>query len=174
MKTNLIIISCLLFALCGCNNNTTIQGTSFAGKAYTLKFPSDWTVLKKPMAGIDQIAQSPMEGSSDKFRENVNVVLENVPPNMSEQEYLDASLAAMKQMINLDDDLKHTKTKVGSYDGYHMQYSMTMQGRTIDNDIYIVIANGGSYLITCSHAKGKREKFKPTVDSIIDSFKIVN
>jgi serine/threonine-protein kinase len=52
-----------------------------------LDFPEAWEVANN-LEGADIVGLSPRESSEDEFRENVNVVIENLPRSMSADTYL--------------------------------------------------------------------------------------
>ncbi len=168
----LTIVMCVIVALCGCGKKETVQKTAFLGDDYKLEFPGTWEINDKGIMGTDLIGLSPIEDAKDTFRENVNVVLENLPKSMTDAEYLQLSLKHLNKVFALPPDKKFTQTKVGNQQGYHLRYSMQMGQNNMDNDVYVVIKDGAAYIITCSHAKGKRDAFKSTIDSIVDTFAI--
>ena len=172
MKTRHILIVCALLALSGCEKKKTFQGTSFKGKNYKVVFPSNWEVNEKGAMGSDLVALSPLEGAGDLFRENVNVGLENLPPSLTDQQYLALNLTNLNKVSGGSGNQQFTKQKVGNHPGYHLRYSLTLGQAQMDNDVYIVIVNKAAYIITCTNEKGNRDAFKQTMDAIIASFKI--
>jgi hypothetical protein len=170
MKTKLILL-CLIIAICGCGKKT-VQNTTFAGKDYSLKFPDTWEINEKGMMGMDLIGLSPLESTDDAFRENINVILENLPKAMADRDYLELTLAGMNKMFGLPSDSKFVPVKVGNENGYHLHYSVQMGQNEIDNDLYIVIKKNSAYVITCSNAKGKRDDFKAIMESVVGTFAI--
>ncbi len=172
MKKVAVILILASFALSGCGKKKTVNNTTFAGKNYGMKFPDTWEINDSGAMGTDIVGLSPVEGPSDKFRENINVVLENVPTSLPEKDYLDLSLKNLTEGLGIKPGLKFTKTKVGSAEGYHLHYTAKIGEIEVDNDLYIVIKNGGSYIITCSNSKGKRDAFKSVMDSVIATFSV--
>jgi hypothetical protein len=171
MKTRLIVASCLILVLCGCGKKT-VQNTRFSGRDYVLQFPESWEVNKSRVMGSDVIGLSPLEGADDTFRENINVVLENIPGTFSEKDYLDATLKNMCNGLGLPADAEFKKTRIGHTDAYHLPYAMQMGQHEMDNDVYLVIHKKSAYILTCSNAKGKREAFQATMDAILGTFQL--
>lgn len=171
MKTKVIVVMCVILAPYGCGRKKTVQNTMFSGKDYALQFPDTWEVNNKRIMGTDLIGLSPLEDPKDTFRENVGVGLENLPKSMTDKEYVEASLNNMSKAFGLPPGAEFAKARVGNTDGYHLRYSLQMGPKEVDNDVYIVIHKGSAYILTCSNAKGKRDAFKATMDSIIATFK---
>ena len=172
MKTRLIVAMCVLLTICGCGKKKTVQNTTFSGKDYVLQFPETWEINDTGLMGMDLIGLSPLENAEDAFRENVNVVLENLPKSMTAKEYLRLALANLEKIYGLPIEKNFTKARVGNHEGYSLHYSLQVGQNEMDNDIYIVINNNAVYVLTCSNAKGKRDIFKTTMDTVIETFTI--
>lgn len=169
-RTILVLLACFLVGLVGCGKRT-VQNTIFQGKEYVLEFPDFWDVHSNWM-GTDLAGLSPQEDPTDEFRENVNVILENLPASMTDEEYMEISLDGLKNLFLVPASTSFTRTRVGNRDGYHVHYQAHIEQGHVDNDVYVVIDGGGAYVITCSHEVGKRDAFKSTMDGIIATFDI--
>jgi len=166
----LVLLACCLAGLVGCGKRT-VQNTIFQGKEYVLEFPDSWDVHSNGM-GTDLAGLSPVQGEDDKFRENVNVALENLPALMTDEEYVERSLDVLRNGPLVPASTSFTRTRVGQMDGYHIHYQASIKDRFMDNDAYIVINGGAAYVITCSSEVDTRDAFKPTMDAIIATFDI--
>lgn len=163
---------CILIGICGCGRKKTFQNTSFSGKPYTLQFPETWDVNESGLMGTDRAGLSPLEDANDLFRENINVVLENLPTAMTEEAYLALTVKNLVRAFGLPAGTAFAKTRVGASEGYHLRYAFQTGQHELDNDLYIVISKGSAYILTCSNAKGKRDAFKPAMDETIATFRI--
>ena len=166
----LVLLACCLAGLVGCGKRT-VQNTIFQGKEYVLIFPDSWEVHSNWM-GADLAGLSPQEDPTDEFRESLNVVLENLPALMTDEEYVERSLDVLRNGLLVPASTSFTRTRVGNRDGYHVHYQASIKDRLMDNDAYIVINGGAAYVITCSSEVGTRDGFKPTMDAIIATFAI--
>lgn len=169
-RTMFVLFVCLVTSLVGCGRRT-LQNTLFEGNEYVLEFPDSWEIQSQ-FQGADMVGISPQESPDDSFRENVTVVLENMPASMTDQEYLDLSASQLKQTFNLPGDIGFTPTRVGHMAGHHISYVAEIPQGTMDNDAYIVIHGGAVYVITCAHPLGGRDAMKSTMDGIIATFNI--
>ena len=169
-RTVFVLFVCLVAGLVGCGKRT-VQNTLFEGNEYVLELPDSWEV-KSHFQGADLVGISPVENPGDQFRENVTVVLENMPASMTDQEYLDLSVSQLREGFGLSGDLGFTPASVGHMAGHHIHYVAEIQQGAMDNDAYIVIHDGAVYVITCAHAIGKRDALKSTMDGIIATFDI--
>ena len=165
-RTAVVLFVCFVAGLVGCGRRT-VQNTLFEGNEYVLEFPASWEV-KSNFQGADLVGISPPESPDDQFRENVTVVLENMPASMTDQEYLDLSVSQLREGFGLTGDIGFTPASVGSMAGHHIHYVAGM----MDNDAYVVIHGGAVYVITCAHAIGKRDGLKSTMDGVIATFDI--
>jgi hypothetical protein len=171
----LLAATTLFAAGCGGQKSSklTIQKTPFTGMDYSLTFPSDWQVSTNGMMGMDMIAMSPQESLDDPFSENVNVALENLPDDFNDQDYLDQSLMSLRKTFGVQEDYQFSKVAIGAENGYHLNYQMSIGERSLDNDVYVVIHKQAVYIITCSQMPETRADWKPVMDEIISSFKLI-
>ena len=82
-RTMFVLFVCLVTSLVGCGRRT-LQNTLVEGNEYVLEFPDSWEIQSQ-FQGADMVGISPQESPDDSFRENVTVVLENMPASMTDQ-----------------------------------------------------------------------------------------
>jgi len=113
---------------------------------------------------------SPLEHVGDTFRENLNIVTEDVG-NMEMEEYYDISL----QHLNSLPELKKQgmmDTVMNGIDFRILHYTFAAETFDAEALVYFTIIKGKSYVITCGCLKGRMGYWRETFEEMIASFKV--
>ena len=147
-----------------------VAGKSSTG--FSVKTPVDWEKSDTSYMGQTvTFVRHPRENEEDAFMENANIVKEKVG-TYSMQDYLDASISNMEAGLTNFTHEPVQDIKMGDYDFKKMRYNHTYSGVDIDAEVYFIIKEEVAYLITCSTAKGEREKYETSFEEIVHSFRI--
>ena len=87
-----------------------------------IKYPKDWTIQEGLMGSLAAII-SPLEDTNDKYRENFNIITENIPENIDLDKYKDASLELLNNLITNYKLLKSEKTNIMQKSAYKIMYT---------------------------------------------------
>ena len=119
-------------------------------EGFSLRIPNDWELVQPAPAGTVMAALAPLEGSSDTFRENVNVIVEAVPAGYSEQDYVKASSQTLLKTADYVQLGKGT-WKCSGHTGVWIEYTakFVTQGMS-HNRLYIVATPDRGYNLTFS------------------------
>ena len=171
MKT-IIVLSLLLFLVIGAAPTAAAQKwIKISKKEYSVKAPSDWTIDSSKQMGTDLVIFSMLENGSDKFRENINVLIQNLAGmNINLEKYTAISTGQVKTMAP-DAAMVESKTmKAGSTTFQKIIYTATQSGVKLKFEQYYFIANKKAYVITFTAELAKFEIFKPVGEEILNSF----
>jgi hypothetical protein len=140
-------------------------------KEYSIKAPSDWSVDVSKQMGTDLVIFSMLENSYDKFRENVNVMIQNIAgKNINLEKYTAISLNQVKTMA-ADGKIEESKTvKTGNSNYQKIIYTATQAGLKLKFEQYYFIANNKAYVVTLTTEANKFELFRPEGEEILNSF----
>lgn len=146
------------------------EGETYSGNGYTITFPSGWEI-QKGSDPIEVFALSPLEGEQDKFQENINIVLEDVPKDMTNQEYIDLSIDNAKKSLSEFKVVSRKKITIDGQPGEQMVYEHTYKGTKINAGQAIVINKGKSYVVTLSTLNETYAKYAPYLDDSLKTLK---
>jgi hypothetical protein len=148
-----------------------INGGRFKGPEYTMLAPEGWET-KRNVMGADLAFLSPADGATDEFRESLNVVLENLPSGITEQEYLARTKANLAKFFNDYALLDEGSVKLGGRDWWRLEYKMAQGALHMHNDVYLLVNGDGAYVVTCCFLDGEnsRERYLPAMRESIASF----
>lgn len=88
---------------------------------FTIGYPKDWDKQEGTL-GSAVLLLSPLEGSSDEFRENVNVLVQTLPDKMSLDQYTKLSLDQAPKLITGFDLLDEGSTNLAGSPAHQVHY----------------------------------------------------
>lgn len=137
---------------------------------YTIDFPPEWEVRHGQM-GTDILGLTALEGADDDFRENINVVIEQLPPEIDAAAYLAASKDTLRRMMTDFELVAEAPVSFGETAGTRIEYRARMGIYSLHNDVYLVVADGTAYVITLSMLAGdSRARHVEALTAVADSF----
>jgi len=138
---------------------------------YSIQYPSTWMPDTSRQMGTKFILLSPVESPDDKFRENVNLVTENIAGrHIDLNTYAEAAKEQLKARLQVT-LLEGKKVKKGEGEYYKMIYSADQSNYHLKFQQYYWVTGGTAYVLTFTAEINKFAGFKPTADKIQDSFK---
>ncbi|MGE5528801.1 MAG: hypothetical protein ACM3X6_06635 [Patescibacteria group bacterium] len=138
---------------------------------FSLELPADWEASKGPL-GVPLVAISPAESGNDTFRENVNVILDELPEAVSIDAYMAASVAEMKKYLTDFQGHEEGRIDLSDLPAGWLVYSHRMGQVKLKNLAYAILAGKTCYTITCSATPESFGRFRKAFDQICRSFKL--
>lgn len=137
---------------------------------YTMTFPGKWTL--KPTTGlVDSLFVSPFESASDKYQENVSVVVEPTSLNTSTKYYNDNKLVMSKGLKNFR-ILKEGMDIVAKKPSYWMTYTQdTPQGMKLQMQSYFFYKDGKGYVITFASTPAAFSAYSKLFKQIVNTMR---
>jgi len=149
------------------------QLTSLIKEHYKIQYPKTWTLDTSGTAGSDLFVFSPPENDTDKFRENVSVIIQNLAgQDIDLDAYKDISEKQIASLGTQGELFESMKVHTGKGDCYKLKYSMIGGNFKLTVASYCYIRGEKAYLITFTSESGKYEQYKKTGDGILDSFEV--
>ena len=132
---------------------------------YSIRYPQNWEV-HKDFEGTDFCILSLPVSPDDLFRENVNLVIEEIGKEVSIDKYAALSLKNLRKKYDVTDEKKY------SVDGQEF-YHLILKGK---DNIYLkqnyLIKGKKVYILTFAYESDEKEALKHEGDKIMVSFKI--
>ncbi|MGB0864191.1 MAG: hypothetical protein ACPGXZ_14805 [Saprospiraceae bacterium] len=136
-------------------NNIPSDWKLFSNGTHSIQYPQDWTLDESGQMMTSFILFSPLESDYDLFKENVNLVIQDLAAygmaNMSLDSYVELSLSQMPNIIeNYTLSSSERKTKNGKtyqevvYTGVQMGYMLKWKQRVWleDSKAYVLTFTG--------------------------------
>jgi len=173
MKLTLFLTFITLTNCCFSQADTANQMISFAKDNYKFQYPKSWRLDTLTELGPELFVFSPLEDESDKFSENVNVLIQNLRgQNIDLEKYKQIT---DKQVTDLATDSKIfessiLKTDKGEF--FRITYAMTQGKFRIKITSVCFISNDKAYLATFSSELDKYDNYKKAGEQILRSFSL--
>lgn len=131
-----------------------------------------WTKTDTTISGVRAVfLKAPIEGSSDIFMENINVVTEQAK-DYSLDKYFDANVTMIKNQMPGFVKINSGNVTVNGLEGSYIAYSHEYFNTPTDVESYFFVKNDIGYVITCSAQKGRLAKWKPSFEKMVNTFTI--
>jgi len=142
-------------------------------EGYSIKYPSTWT-MEKNSQGASVVFFTALESELDFFKENVNVVIQDISGNpMNIAQY---SKLAMDQMAGVFGSNFEIVEKESTYLDDRPAFKIIFLGKgpefTIKYKVIMAVEDVFAYQITYTSLTSTYDKYVDKVDKIIESFTI--
>jgi eukaryotic-like serine/threonine-protein kinase len=155
------ILCCLSCVFAG--EFTTYTSPTFN---FDIRYPQEWEI--KQISGI-VVFLSPLDSQNDTFRENVNVVVEDLGSNrVTVEQYVKA---ADDVWMRSDSTLKFENAKKTKLNGEDAFYTIAVNEK-IKYKQYKLVKNNQAFIITYTSEPEKFNQFLNIAETIMASFKI--
>ena len=146
-------------------NNSMIES-----EEYSLNYNHQWKAQKVDLQNIDQVLY--YQNSSNAFRDNINVMIENIGNEITLEEYEAISKKILHQIphsILAESKDLLVNGKPAYYIEFEMEYNQKMQR----NLQYYLIDNGKAYVVTFTADLEDFERIKPEALEVMNTFTIL-
>ena len=161
-----------LLLVVGCTGETEDPGRyhSEAG-GFSLVIPEDWEKQEKVM-GCALIALSPLEGQGDQFRENVTVVVEELPRKLSLDDYVGLSRQNLEKLMTDFEVEEEADVEIGGIAAKQLVYAHRM-GQINPKVLQYVLVEGKKGLaLTCTATPESYDKYLEQFQTIVKSLQL--
>lgn len=169
MKLTLISILLLLTNFCFSQYDTTKM--SFSKDNFKIEYPKNWSIDTSKIMGTEFFIFSPLENEADKFRENVNGMIQELSgQNIDLEKYKQITDNQLTEMVTDCEVFESSIVKTDDNEYFKTTYAMT-QGKfrlKITSICYII--NDKAYLLTFSSEFDKYDSYKKVGEEILQSF----
>jgi len=177
-----LLLPVLILVLSGCRGKntsaltptgTTTPAANYrtytSSKGYTIDFPNDWTTPPSPSPMVDVMAVRP-ETTAGTFKENINVVVETPPQQVSTEQVYQINKQMMTQQMPQFSEVASTSFTSPAVGGMKMVYTWN-GGRALKNCVYFFTSNGKVYTVTGTATPETFTQYEPTFDQIARTLK---
>jgi len=136
---------------------------------FTFEVPAGWETARD-VGPMRAIALSPLEGTTDTFRENVNVVLASVPDGMALDTYAQQDLRQTRQMLPSMEVLEVGAGSIGELPAHRRVYEHDYNGRRLRAVQYMVLHEERAYILTGTALASTFDEYEEIFEQVIRSF----
>lgn len=158
------------------NSNTIFYETNpkwktFEVTNYLIQYPSEWKLNQSGLMESTFILFSPLESSQDQFRENVNLLIQDLSSsNLDLDLYAEISEGQLKKMINNSRLIESKRIKTESEEYHRMIYTGDQGNYHLKFEQYFWVRNGKAFVLTLTCEESKFAVYKGIGEAILNSF----
>ncbi len=145
----------------------------YTGDGFELMYPQSWELNTSKQYGAAVILFAPVEGSSDKFRENVNVLIQDLTGQQIDlakyKAITDQQFSNLGPAIEVAESVVVNSTKGHVY---RAKYKLKQGDFLMQLMAECYIKDEKAYLITFTAEVSQFEKYAEYCKKILDSFRV--
>lgn len=141
-------------------------------KEFSVSYPKDWDLDQKGQMGTSFILFSKPSSPQDLFRENVNLLIQNLAGmNINLDKYVEISEEQIKTMI-ANSQLIESKRMSGTLPFHKEIYTGDQGILKLKFEQYYWVKDEKAYVLTFTAEVNQFDTFKQTAEAILKSFKL--
>lgn len=138
---------------------------------FSIQYPPAWELSQEGQMGSSLILMSPLEGDKDLFKENVNLVIEDLRgQKVSLVQYADAAGKQIQRMMTNSNILESKEISGSGDDHYKMIYTADQGTYSLKFEQHYRVKNGKAYVLTFTCEKNQPSAFQQDGENILNSF----
>jgi|LSQX01.1.fsa_nt_gb serine/threonine-protein kinase len=138
---------------------------------FSIQYPNDW---EKEIRGNSIIFLSPLEGERDRFKENVNFMLQDLSQQpLTLEQYTDITEESVIANLGKQSIFSLKDVTIQGIAAKEFIYNMNMNGNNLRIKQYWFIKNKTAYLFTYTAKPLRYDDYELIANKIIESFKFL-
>ena len=146
---------------------------SLSGDKYEINHPSNWEVDKSGQIGPSFFLFSPLTNDSDKFRENVNLLIQDLNGyDLNLDQYVEISEGQIKTLVT-NGKIISSKRQNNEKQEYHKMIYTGKQGiYDLKFEQYYWVIDKQAFVLTLTCVENEFNNYQSTGERILNSFKL--
>lgn len=141
------------------------------GSNYTIQYPQGWELNESGQMGTAFILFAPLDSIQDQFKENVNLLIQNLSGlNVNLDKYAEVSAEQIKKSIMNSIIIENKRIKNSSEEYHLMIYTGDQGAFHLKFEQHYWIKDQKAYVLTLTCEQDKFTKYKDTGESILNTF----
>ena len=168
----LVFLSCKQSASSGKDNLNSQSWKTLADNSYSISYPNTWTINKSGEMGMSFILLSQASSQQDRYRENVNLLIQNLPPQQIDLDaYVNISENQISTMITNGNLLVSERRQSGGKEYHRVLYTGDQDNYKLKFEQHYYVEGNMAYVLTLTCEQDQYEKYKKTGRKILNSFR---
>ncbi len=145
---------------------------TYENSAYRIKYPKEWSKQEFMDTGV--IFTSPKENTSDNFRENLHIIVQDLSSNpVTLDEYTNESIEKILESVPNVNILKSEKTIVSSNPAYMVIYTGNQEDYHLKWMQIWTLKENKAFIITYTAEEESYDNFLNIIEEMINSFEVI-
>lgn len=141
------------------------------GDGYKINYPSEWELNESGQMGTSFLLLSPLSNEEDDFRENVNLIKQNLTGyNLDLDQFIELSEGQIKTMVTDGKILSNKRKKNDLGDYQELIYTGKQGVYELKFQQYVYMVENTVYILTFTGKVGEFDQYQKTGEAILNSF----
>lgn len=142
---------------------------------FTIEYPDNWELNKSGQMGTKFILFSKLSNSSDKFRENVNLIIQDLTgSNIQLDKYVEISENQIKTLVTNGKIIESKRISDKRYEYHKMIYTGKQGVFDLKFIQYYWVLNNKAFVLTFTAEIDEFDDYVQVANGIMDTFKILS
>lgn len=138
---------------------------------YSISYPSNWSLDASGQKGTQFFILSPLESETDKFKENVNLIRQDIPSTLNLDSYIQLSINQITTQVKESKLIESKRIKEGENEYHILKYQGLQNQFNLTFSQYVFIEKNQAFVLTFSKETSKGEVYNLIENQILKSFK---
>ena len=148
------------------------QSYENAEAGFSIQYPKGWTSQEVTDQSGVVVALFARRSAGDGFAENVNILREELPPNVTFEQYTQANLANLAQTFPNADVLEEEERGIGEHPGHWIRYDAEQRGQQVSFLQAWLIEGQRAYILSYTGQGADFDVYRPDAEAIFQSFRL--
>lgn len=141
--------------------------------SYSIDYPKDWEFNESGQMGTSFILFSPLASQKDQFRENVNLLVQDLTGyNLDLDGYVKISEGQIKTMITNGKIIESKRVTDQTLDFHRVIYTGKQGNFNLKFEQYYWVVGNKAFVLTLTCEENQFDDYKLTGEKILNSFKL--
>lgn len=172
LKTTVHLLLVLVLTACGQANRSEKGWKTLTAPDFSLEYPTTWETVSPPPTGMAALVVTPQSSEEDAFRENVNVLVQNLEGTSIQT--LDAYVTLSTEQINTlfanSDVQTSERVTLQGQPAHHMVYTALQDRSALYFEQYYLIKDAQAFVVTLTCEQSAVEAYAEEGRRILTSF----
>lgn len=142
---------------------------------YSIDFPDGWVIADDELADFQLVAAiSPPVGNTSQLLETIGVAVEELPLELSSEEYLDMCVLGFKATFDDFQEVSRSDFTLDGRTGRKMVFTFNNDGTPMKDVLYEVVKGSKAYVIAGAAEAATYSEYEGRFDATASSFKFEN
>ena len=167
----LIGIFILLISISACGQ--TKKWSNFKKVNFSINYPIEWELNESGQMGSEFILFSPLSSKNDNFKENVNLVIQDLSAyNLDLNKYVEISENQIKTMITEGNIITSDRKNKNGKEFHKVIYTGKQGIYVLKYEQYFWVENNKAYILTLTCKESEFSDYKNIGEEILNSFEL--
>lgn len=140
---------------------------------YSIQYPENWDLDKSGKVGMNFILLSKQTSSQDQFRDNVNLLLQDIQgQNINLDKFVEISEGQIKTMLTNGNLIESKRLSANGSEFQKVIFTSDQGDYNLKFEQYYWVKNGKAYVLTLTCELEQFETYRTTGEKILNSFNL--